>query len=242
LTLGDAWERHARNWIAWSRTPGHDSYWRFHRDAFLELLPAPQGTALDLGCGEGRLTRDLAERGYEIAGVDLSPTLLAAARAAAPELEFFEADAAALPFGAETFDLVVAFMSLQDIDEMERTLSEAGRVLRLGGVFCTAVVHPLNSAGTFASREPDSPFVIADSYFERRRYVDHIERDDLTMTFVSDHRSFADYVNPLLDAGLVLDRVREVSMSRDQMTQRASERWLRIPLFLHLRAHRPMAP
>jgi SAM-dependent methyltransferase len=239
VTLGDAWEEHARNWIAWARTPGHDSYWRFHRDAFLELLPPPHGKALDLGCGEGRLTRDLAERGHEIVGVDLSPTLVAAARAAAPELEFCEANAAALPFGNEMFDLVVAFMSLQDVDEMERALDETARVLRPRGVFCVSVVHPLNSAGKFASREPDSPFVIVESYLDRRRYVDHIERDDLTMTFVSDHRSFADYVNPLLDAGLVLERVREVSMNRDQMTQRASERWLRIPLFLHLRARKP---
>jgi SAM-dependent methyltransferase len=238
VTLGDAWEEHARNWIAWARTPGHDSYWRFHRDAFLELFPAPRGKALDLGCGEGRLTRDLAERGHEIVGVDLSPTLLAAARAAAPELEFFEANAAAMPFGDEVFDLVAAFMSLQDVDEMERALDETARVLRPGGVFCVAVVHPLNSAGKFASHEPDSPFVIAESYLDRRRYIDHIERDELTMTFVSDHRSFADYVNPLLETGLVLERVREVSMKRDQMTQRASERWLRIPLFLHLRARK----
>ena len=238
-TLGEAWEEHAPKWIAWARKPDHDSYCRFHRDAFLELLPPPPRRTLDLGCGEGRVARDLAALGYTVAGIDRSPTLVAAARAASAELEFVEGDAAALPFDDAAFDLVVAFMSLQDIDDMEGAVEESTRVLAPGGTFCAAVVHPLNSAGRFATHEPDSSFVIEDSYFEKRRYVDELERGGLSMTFVSDHRSFADYVNPLLDAGLVLERVREVTVGRDQMRQPASERWLRIPLFLHLRARKP---
>lgn len=55
MGLREAWESEAANWVAWARKPGHDSYWTFHRDAFLELLPAPRGLTLDIGCGEGRL-------------------------------------------------------------------------------------------------------------------------------------------------------------------------------------------
>ena len=71
MTLRDAWEGEARNWIAWARTPGHDSYWRFHRDAFLSLVPAAGRRTLDLGCGDGRLTAELAAMRrllHEIAG------------------------------------------------------------------------------------------------------------------------------------------------------------------------------
>jgi len=52
VSLRDAWEAEARNWVAWARTPGHDSYWQFHRDRFLQLLPPPKGLTLDIGCGE----------------------------------------------------------------------------------------------------------------------------------------------------------------------------------------------
>ncbi|MBY8853714.1 methyltransferase domain-containing protein, partial [Saccharothrix sp. MB29] len=71
----------ARNWIAWVRRPGFDSYWRY-RDAFFALVPAAGGATLDLGCGEGRVSRDLGGRGHRVTGVDASPTLLEAARQA----------------------------------------------------------------------------------------------------------------------------------------------------------------
>src|SRR3954452_22157598 len=158
--LAAAWERNAASWIAWARADGHDSYWRFNRDAFLEIVPAPPARVLDLGCGEGRFSRDLKTLGYDVVGIDISPTLVAAAREADPSLEVHEASAAALPFAEHSFDLVVAFMSLQDMDDMARAVRQSARVLVDGGHLCLAVVHPLNSAGEFESREDDSPFVI----------------------------------------------------------------------------------
>jgi SAM-dependent methyltransferase len=118
MTLRDRWEAHANAWIDWARTPGHDSYWRFHRDQFLELVPAPGRLTIDIGCGEGRLTRHLKCLGHIIAGIDASPSLAAAARAADPSMAIIRADAAALPLADGCADLVVAFMSLHDIDEM----------------------------------------------------------------------------------------------------------------------------
>ena len=85
MNLRDAWEAEAHNWVAWARRPGHDSYWQFHRDRFLQLLPPPGGRPLlDVGCGEGRLPRDLKARGYDVIGIDASPTLIGHARKADP--------------------------------------------------------------------------------------------------------------------------------------------------------------
>jgi SAM-dependent methyltransferase len=172
--LAAAWEEHAADFVAWARTPDHDSYWLFHRDQFLELLPPPGGRTLDLGCGEGRLACDLKELGHDVVTVDLCPTMVAAASCFA--------DAADLPFDDACFDLVVAFMSLQDMDDMDGAIREAGRVLEPGGTFCIAVVHPLASAGRFAGEDASSPFVIEGSYLEAFRYSDSFARDGLEMT------------------------------------------------------------
>jgi SAM-dependent methyltransferase len=234
--LKDAWEQHAEKWIAWAREPGHDSYWQFHRDLFLELVPEPRGRTLDLGCGEGRLARDLAAGGHDVVGVDASPTMIAAARDAAPAMELHVADAAALPLADESFELVVAFMSLQDVDDLEGAVLEAARVLRRGGRFCMAIVHPVNSAGMFEGADPDARFVIEGSYLDTSRYVDELAREGLEMTFVSAHRPLQAFTDALADAGLLIERLREVAFPERAIAHERSRRWQRMPLFLHLRA------
>jgi ubiquinone/menaquinone biosynthesis C-methylase UbiE len=138
--LSRAWEDNAAAWVTWARVPGHDSYWRFHRNLFLGIVPPPSDRTLDLGCGEGRLARDLAAQGHDVVGVDASPTMLAAAQEASPEMELHLADAADLPFPDASFALVVAFMSLQDVDDLAGAVRESARVLATGGRLCLAIV------------------------------------------------------------------------------------------------------
>jgi SAM-dependent methyltransferase len=237
--LAAAWEEHAAEFIAWARKPGHDSYWQYHRDQFLELLPPAGRRTLDLGCGEGRLSRDLKTIGHDVVAVDASPTMLAAAKEADSGIEAHLADAADLPFDDSAFDLVVAFMSLQDVDDLETAVAEAARVLEPGGSLCLAVVHPFNSAGRFAGDDASSPFVIEGSYLERFRYADNLARDGLEITFVSEHRPIEAYVGALADAGLLVERLRETDVPDSAIVRPRSRRWQRIPLFLHIRAVRP---
>jgi SAM-dependent methyltransferase len=231
MSLRDAWERNAPDWVRWAREPDHDSYWRFHRDPFLELIPPPRRLTLDIGCGEGRLTRDLAERGHNVVGIDVSPTMIQAARAGNPELEFVEADAAKLPFDDGTADLAIAFMSLMDIDDMQGAVREAARVLEPGGRLVAAVVHPINSGHAVDREHPDGRLVMAEDYFDRRRYRDEIEREGLRMTFESVHWTLQDYFDAVFAAGLTVEALREVAAP-------SHPRWSRYPLFLHFRAVR----
>jgi SAM-dependent methyltransferase len=234
--LAAAWREHAQEFIAWAREPGHDSYWRFHRDLFLELLPPPGRRTLDLGCGEGRLSRDLAVRGHAVVGVDLAPEMVDAALAADSSIEVHLADAAALPFEDGAFDLVVAFMSLQDVDDMEGAVRESARVLEPGGRTCLAIVHPLNSAGSFKGLDADSPFTIDGSYLDRSAYADDMRRGGLDITFVSEHRPLEAYTEALTSAGLRIERLREPRLPEEAVTVPRNRRWQRLPLFLHIRA------
>ena len=145
------------------------------------------------------------------------------------------ADAATLPLADAAVDVVTAFMTLHDIDEMGSAVREIARVLGPGGRACLAVVHPINSGGRFESRTPDAPFVIRDSYFEVRRYADAVEREGLEMTFNGVHRPLQAIVAALESAGLLIERLVEVPDSTDP----PNARWQRIPLFLHLRTIKP---
>jgi SAM-dependent methyltransferase len=234
MDLQDAWERNAADWVRWARKPGHDSYWRFHRDRFLDLVPAPGRLTIDVGCGEGRVTRDLKELGHRAVGLDASQTMIAAAQEADPSGEYLVANAAELPFPNGHADLAVAFMSLMDVDadKMKDAVGELARVLEPGGNLALAVVHPINSAHDIEREHPEDRLVLVEDYFDRRRYSDSIERDDLRMTFESVHWTFQDYFDVLIAAGFQVTALREIGDPQHP-------RWSRYPLFLHVLAARP---
>jgi ubiquinone/menaquinone biosynthesis C-methylase UbiE len=224
-TMGTAegWEQRAAEWLAWARTPGHDAY-RAYRDAFFELLPRPSGRALDVGCGEGRVTRDLSENGYRVTGLDASATLVEAAAETDPDSEYIVGDAHELPFADETFDVVVAYNVLTDVDDMPRAVGEAARVLVRGGHLCVCVTHPLADAGQWVGDGAYARFVLTRSYLRGGPLQASIHA-----------YPFESYARALQAAGLVIESVREPGAD-----VRAGEdaRWAQLPMFLMLRCRR----
>ena len=103
-SLRASWESEAAHWIAWARTEGHDDYWNYAPRFQSDIVPALIGLTLEVGCGEGRVTRDLERAGHNVVAVDGSPTLLAAAASAdQTHARYAIADAARLPFVDEAF-------------------------------------------------------------------------------------------------------------------------------------------
>src|SRR5262245_37932932 len=113
------WEPDADNWVMWARTPGFDAYWYF-RDAFFDsILPAPGRRTVEIGCGEGRVTRDLVARGHTVVAADTAVTLVRYAREADAKGRYVVSDSAVLPFPDGAFDVVVAYNALQVVGDLE---------------------------------------------------------------------------------------------------------------------------
>jgi SAM-dependent methyltransferase len=236
MSLREAWDRQGPTWTRWARTPGHDSFSQFHGERFFSLLPAPGRLTVDIGAGEGRVSRALRPRGYNIFEVEGSE-YLARANAELTEGRVVRADAARLPLRDRVADLAIAFMSMQDVDEMPAAIAEAARILEPGGHLVMAIVHPVNSAGAFEKAAPGEPehdrrFVIDGSYVDEFNYADDIVRDGLPMRFESAHRPIESYSRALEHAGFAIEAVREVCEPNPD------DKWHRVPLFLDLRAVR----
>ena len=92
---------------------------------------------LDVGCGAGFLSNDLALRGRDVTGIDVAADALAVARAhdASGRVRYIEGNALALPFEDGSFEAVCAMDLLEHLDSPARAIAEASRVLVPGGLF-----------------------------------------------------------------------------------------------------------
>lgn len=233
--MAEEWEVGAEDWARWSRTPGHDHHFhRYNWPSFLELVPGPGRATLDLGCGEGRVGVALRQRGHRVTGVDAAPSLAQLASETGGYEDVVIADAAALPFADGAFDLVVAFMSLQDMDDAAGALRESARSLEPGGRLAAAIVHPFASA--HLGREGREQR----SYFDVQRTLDTIERDGIAFSFHQVHRPLHAWFALLRDAGFLIEDLREPRPSgRDVAEDATLAKTREHPAFLHVRCLKP---
>lgn len=97
-------------------------------------------SVLEVGCGTGLLLRRFAALAREAVGVDLSPGMLAHARARG--LTVVEGDVGALPFPDGRFDVAVSFKTLPHVPDLGQALAEMARVVRPGGILVVEVYNP----------------------------------------------------------------------------------------------------
>ncbi len=113
---------------------GTDGGWR--RRAVRASSLQARGSALDVACGSGKLTAELARVagvGGRVVGLDFSPRMLEVARRDHPEIEFTEGDALNLPYADGTFDAATIGFGLRNLSDPVHGLREMLRVLKAGG-------------------------------------------------------------------------------------------------------------
>lgn len=168
----------------------------------LDVLEPQAGRIyLDLGCGEGRVMRSVAEAGATVHGVDLSPELAERAGSAVV------AQLPGVPFADASYDGVYSVLTLEHLVDHEAFFTEAARVARTGGVLALVINHPTWTA-------PEStPITDVDGevlwrpgrYFE----LGETEVSAGEGRVVFHHRSMSQLLNAAADAGWSLERMVE---------------------------------
>jgi len=197
--------------------------------ALLEAAGDLEGRrVLDLACGHGRLSRELARRGASVVGIDLSEELLARAPETAG-IEYQQADVTSPDaLAGETFDLVVGHFALSDIDDLDGALATVARLLRPGGAFAFSIVHPC-----FRGHGEDAPssWPPGAGYRQEGWWLSTSPR--LRGHVGANHRMLSTYLNALLAHGLEVEHAAEPPPTAEWLAGREE-----VPLYLVLRCRR----
>jgi SAM-dependent methyltransferase len=214
----------------------------FAREILLGALPADLTgvRALDVGCGEGIITRALAARGASAVGIDPTETLIAYAQEAGGDYHVDDgATLATIP--TASVDLVTAGLSINNIPDLSAALAAAARVLVPGGLLAFTVPHPCFEAphSTWTDRAATVPE--AQVVAQRRIVGDYLDEGfwrsgnpQGVRRAGNHHRKIETYVTAMLKAGYTIKSLAEPTPNKAVATaqpQRAA-----LPPFLLLTA------
>ena len=184
-------------------------------------------TALDIGCGEGRFCRMMRAQGIYAIGIDPTAALLDSARARDPKGDYRQGRAETLEFPSASFDLVVSYLTLIDIDGVDQAIPEMARVLQPGGMLLVANIASYASAttGWLPDTENMARFSL-DDYLKERASLSEWRG----ISVCNWHRPLSRYMTLFLNAGLELRHFDEPAPQPGGDPAR-SERNRRIPWF-----------
>jgi ubiquinone/menaquinone biosynthesis C-methylase UbiE len=237
-----SWQSIADEWVAHADTNDYRNH--FLMPNMLAMVGDVAGLrVLDLGCGEGGYSRELARRGAKVVGVDGSPRMIEVAREraassnVAADLRCANANRLDGIAGAG-FDRVLASMSLMDVEDYPGAMREIARVLRPDGELLMSITHPCFQArvSRWIKDERGQPLCFAvDHYFDRVAWEEYMAAE-FTRKVLRRHRPLEDYMAAPLAAGLQLREFREPIPTDEELTK-SHRFWKlkRIPYFLFMR-------
>lgn len=208
------WEASAQGWLEYVGAKG-DFGRRYVLDTPMEarVLLHKAATALDVGCGEGRFCRALQKLGTDCTGIDPTEALLEAARHVDPAGKYVSGTAEHLPFHSGSFDLVVSYLSLVDIADLDAAVGEMVRVLRPGGHILVANLQCYNTCWEVDTSEkrPDGSVraTMRDYLTERSVQTAWRNNNKNSISIINYHRPLERYMKAFLEHGFRLTHFAE---------------------------------
>jgi 2-polyprenyl-3-methyl-5-hydroxy-6-metoxy-1,4-benzoquinol methylase len=179
--------------------------------ALLELSGPVAGLrVLDVACGHGRITRELARRGAEVTGIDISGSLISKARETERDdplgIRYVHADVTTqAALGGGEFDAATCNFGLSDIDDLDAAITAISRALRPGGYFSFSILHPCFAGG----KDISGSWPVAGRYYDEGRWTAQDARSALRRQVGASHRMLSTYLGTLRRHGLWLDQIAE---------------------------------
>lgn len=234
------WDHSAEAWLAEIGDAG-DWARRFVLDRVMlaRVRSGRFSRALDIGAGEGRFCRMLAAEGIAATGIEPTARLRTVATQRDPAGTYLDGVAAALPFGNASFDLVVAYLVLIDVDDHLAAIREMARVLAPGGRLLIANLAGFNTAGQPTGWAPGTHgrAVFAIDRYLQERPIRAVWRG---IDIRNWHRSLSAYMQALIAAGLVLTYFDEPAPEGYPAEDEAkAERYRRVPYFVVMEWQKP---
>lgn len=175
-------------------------------------------TVLDAGCGNGYLTRKMAQTAKKVYGVDFTEKLIELAKQKnnPANVEFSVGNLEKLQFPDSAFDLVLCNMVLMDVENIEKAIAEMSRVLKKNGIIVASIIHPCfeNPPFTyslFEEKEGKKARLgrVVQNYFDTGLIIDKNQPVENGEPYQHYHYMISDYLNAFSKAGLSLEETNE---------------------------------
>jgi len=229
----------------------------------LKLMGVRKGEkVLDIACGQGFFARALADKGADVTGVDISPELIKFAKEKAGGNEkYFVASADNFfkemvrtnfvndeKLNGQGFDKAIIVLAIQNIENLNGTLAEAARALKVGGKLFLVLNHPIfrnpkktswgyDAVGKIQYRRVDEYLSESKSEIDMTPGTGNESKKKNTISF---HRPLQLYFNALVENSFLLGRLEELVSNKKSETgprQKAEDKARKeIPLFMIIEA------